>query len=428
MRSRLIEWLKRDYGGSIGRMRRKMHLTAIVATALVLTVVVAALDLVVWNNVLVQVDTVVDLIEAKGGVLSADAGITDDDLDANQGFNTRLNDVALEEIPYNARYFTVTFNDGSEIVDANMGSIASVDTDAAEAMANEVIASGQMEGFDGVYRYRVVPMGDGTMIIFYFAYDDLFYFDSFRYASIMMGLLGLVIFALLEIPLILWVTRPLEEAQERQRRFVTDASHELRTPISVITSAMDVIEIESGESEWTRSVHHQAKRLEDLTDKLVALAKVEEGERSLSLGDVDVSTVAMGFAEDFEAVAQSKGKSFSFAIQPNVVAYADTAMMEQALSILLDNAFRHSPDFARVELSVSSASGLASIAVTNDVAGMAEGPHPELFDRFYKSDGARSYAGGHGIGLSVVRGIARAHGGRVSATCVGGRLTVELVV
>ena len=228
MRSRLIEWLKRDYGGSIGRMRRKMHLTAIVATALVLTVVVAALDLVVWNNVLVQVDTVVDLIEAKGGVLSADAGITDDDLDANQGFNTRLNDVALEEIPYNARYFTVTFNDGSEIVDANMGSIASVDTDAAEAMANEVIASGQMEGFDGVYRYRVVPMGDGTMIIFYFAYDDLFYFDSFRYASIVMGLLGLVIFALLEIPLILWVTRPLEEAQERQRRFVTDASHELQ--------------------------------------------------------------------------------------------------------------------------------------------------------------------------------------------------------
>lgn len=115
------------------------------------------------------------------------------------------------------------------------------------------------------------------MVIFLYCYDDLNYFHAFLRASVIMGLLGLAAFAAIVVPFAISAARPVEEAQERQRRFVTDASHELRTPISIIGSATDVIEIESGESEWTQSIHNQTRRLEDLTNKLVALAKADEG-------------------------------------------------------------------------------------------------------------------------------------------------------
>ena len=333
----------------------------------------------------------------------------------------------LMEVPYDTRYFVVTLDSEDAPIALNMDSIASVHDEGAVEMAQEAVAAGQPRGFAGSYRYRVVSTVGQTTVFFLYAYNDLAYFHSFLMASIAMGLIGLAVFILIVIPFSSAAIRPVEEAQKQQRRFVTDASHELRTPLSIIQSAVDVIEIENGESEWTESIHNQTKRLEGLTDKLVALAKADEGTDSLKLQDVDFSSLAMEVAEDFEAVSAAQGKPFTTDIQEGIVVRADAGMAGQIVSILLDNAFKHSPDGASVTFSVKGTRpGHAQILVANEAEGLAPGAHPELFDRFFKADPSRTYEGGHGIGLAVVKAAAKAHGGTAEAVSDGQALTISV--
>lgn len=399
-------------------MRRKVTVMALLACTLVLAAVICGINLLSWNETCRRLDTLLDYLEETEGELS----------NLSSDFGSSGSEYLLE-VPYDTRYFWVTLDNGGDVIASNMDSIASIPDKNAADMAREVVASGKTRGFEGTYRYRIVDMMGGTTVFFLYAYNDLAYFHSFMGASIMMGLLGLVAFIAIVLPFSHTAIRPVEEAQQEQRRFVTDASHELRTPLSIIQSAVDVIEIEGGESEWTQSIHNQTKRLEDLTNKLVALAKADEGKSSLKLTDMDLSRAAMEIAEDFEAVSQAREKPFTTDIQEHVIVRADAGMIGQVISILLDNAFKHSPEKAKVSFKVESTSPHhAAIIVANEAAGIAPGAHPEFFERFYKADAARTYSGGHGIGLAVVRATARTHGGDVSASSDGKVLTIRFTL
>ncbi|MGN0071257.1 MAG: sensor histidine kinase [Atopobiaceae bacterium] len=409
------------FGGAdatVRGMRRKVTVMALLACTLVLALVLVGINLLNWTATVRRLDTELDYLEDTDGELSA---LLSDSDGSSPDY--------LMEVPYDTRYFVVTLDMNGEPLALNMDSIASVHDEGAVEMAQDAVASGNARGFAGSYRYRVVAAVGQTTVFFLYAYNDLAYFHSFLMASIAMGLLGLAAFILIVFPFSSAAIRPVEEAQKQQRRFVTDASHELRTPLSIIQSAVDVIEIENGESEWTESIHNQTKRLEGLTNKLVALAKADEGAGSLKISDVDLSQLAMEVAEDFEAVSAAQEKPFTTDIQEGIVVRADAGMAGQIISILLDNAFKHSPDGAAVALSVKQKRpGHAEILVENTAEGIAPGPHPELFDRFFKADPSRTYEGGHGIGLAVVKAAAKAHGGSAEAVSDGGTLaiTVEL--
>ena len=407
------------FGGAdptVRGMRRKVTAAALLACTLVLASVLVGINLLNWNATVRRLDTELDYLEDTDGELSA--LLSDSDGSAPD---------YLMEVPYDTRYFVVTLDSEDAPIALNMDSIASVHDEGAVEMAQEAVAAGQPRGFAGSYRYRVVSTVGQTTVFFLYAYNDLAYFHSFLMASIAMGLIGLAVFILIVIPFSSAAIRPVEEAQKQQRRFVTDASHELRTPLSIIQSAVDVIEIENGESEWTESIHNQTKRLEGLTDKLVALAKADEGTDSLKLQDVDFSSLAMEVAEDFEAVSAAQGKPFTTDIQEGIVVRADAGMAGQIVSILLDNAFKHSPEGASVTFSVKGTRpGHAQILVANEAEGLAPGAHPELFDRFFKADPSRTYEGGHGIGLAVVKAAAKAHGGTAEAVSDGQALTISV--
>lgn len=419
--ARLRRLLFGEAEDTVRGMRRKVTVTALLACTLVLAVVISGINILNWNVTCSRLDTLLDYLVETDGQLS--------DLASDfESFDTPGEQYLLE-VPYDTRYFTVTFDGDGDVVASNFESIASIPDENAVDMAREVYLRGSERGFEGTYRYRMVEAMDQTTVFFLYSYDELSYFHSFLSGSVLMGLLGLAAFIAIVFPFSHTATRPVEEAQQNQRRFVTDASHELRTPLSIIQSAVDVIEIEDGESEWTESIHNQTKRLEDLTNKLVALAKVDEGAAALKIQDMDLSEAAMQIAEDFEAVSQAQDKPFSTDIQSGVAVKADAGMISQAISILLDNAFKHSPQGAKVSLTLRRTSARhAQILVENDAEGIAAGEHPELFDRFFKADPARTYSGGHGIGLAVVKATARAHGGSVCASSDGSHLAIRLEI
>lgn len=419
---RLAALLRGRPASDVRRMRRDITLVAMLATTVVLALVLLGVNLIIWHNVCRNVDLVLNLIELAGGDLR---GYTIMGSGGDEVPDITVE--ALQEMPYDARYFTVTFSPEGEQLDSDLSSIASVDDASAHAMASAALKSDVPSGIMGSYRFRRVPMADGTMIIFLYIQDDLKYFYDFLQASVIMGLLGLAAFAAVVVPFARSATKPFEEARASQRRFVTDASHELRTPISIIRSATDVIEIESGESDWTRSIQHQVQRLEELTNKLLTLAKADEGAGALSLEDVDVSALSLSLAEEFESVSLASGRPLVCDIAPDVRCRADAGVLAQVVSILLDNAFKHSPEGSEVRFSVCAAGqGRARVLLSNEAPGMAPGSHPELFRRFFRMDESRAYQGGHGIGLAVVKAAVDALGGKVWACCDDGRITFGL--
>ena len=436
-----------DAAGAMGRrLRRKFILVAMGAVTAVLTLIIAGINIVNYSHVCKTADARLDYILAGKGSIDwadepksdpgdgRDAGVNGgsaagDGVDSDDGAGINLKHVPIRhfegmtaESPFDTRYFTVTIS-GERVVDVNTARIAAVGTKRASRIAAGLYSKGWTSGFSGNYRYTATVQGDETTYVFVDCSRELASFRSFLSASVAISCIGwLAVLAIVTVASGA-VIRPMVESYSKQKRFITDASHEIKTPLAVIDAANEVQEIESGESEWTQSIHEQVARLTALTERLVFLARMDEGSAGFTMATIDLSEAVDKAAAPFESVAVSRGKRLSMSIASGVQTHADAAAVAQAVELLLDNATRYAGEGSVIELSLRAVSrgagkGAAELVVTNAVDELPEGNLDRLFDRFYRADVSRSSkTGGSGVGLSVVRAIAEAHGG--SATVSG---------
>lgn len=416
------------------RLRRKFILVAMGAVTVVLTLIIAGINVVNYSHVCKMADARLDYILAgKGGIDWGEEPRTDpgNGGDANTGMvadgdraGARVGhfEGMTAESPFDTRYFTVTLVDG-RVVDVNTARIAAVGAKRAARIATELDSKGLTSGFSGNYRYTIAAQGEKTTYVFVDCSRELSSFHSFLSASVAISCIGwLAVLAIVTVASGA-VIRPMVESYSKQKRFITDASHEIKTPLAVIDAANEVQEIESGESEWTQSIHEQVARLTALTERLVFLARMDEGSAGFTMATIDLSEAVDKAAAPFESVAVSRGKRLSTSIASSVRAHADAAAVAQVVELLLDNATRYASEDSVIELSLRAVSrgagkGSAELVVSNAVDSLPEGDLDRLFDRFYRADVSRSSkTGGSGVGLSVVRAIAEAHGG--SATVSG---------
>lgn len=441
----------------IKRLRRKFVLIAVASVAAVLAVIIGGINVANYLAVCDGADDRLEALADAGGTLAPmrgevpagepgalapgpgwadledsdddDEGDVDDidwdDLDLDDAMPGRMPGARPEDSPefaFETRYFTATFDDAGAVAGVDVSAIAAVDSQTAAALAQRV-ADGPEHGWYGDYRYLVTDVSGSKMALFLDASRDVESARTFALASVVASLLGLAGVTALLVPLSAYAVRPVAESQERQRRFVTDASHELKTPLAIISSSVDVMEIESGESEWTRSVRNQVGRLTDLTGKLVSLAKADEGATAMNVSDFDLTATADSVLEDFRPEALAMSKAIRADVAPGLTCHGDQALVRQAMSLMVDNALKHSAEGSDVLVEVTGADGArqgrgrARFSTTNAIepGTLAPGAHPELFDRFTRADEARSSSGGHGIGLAVVRAIAEAHDGDATA-------------
>ena len=428
-----------DAASAMGRrLRRKFILVAMGAVSAVLALIIAGINIVNYSHVCKTADARLDYILAgKDGIDWTDEPKTDpgDGKDVagsggaaagengDDGAGINLEHVPIRhfegmtaESPFDTRYFTVTIS-GGQVADVNIARIAAVGTKRASRIASELYSKGWTSGFSGNYRYTATVQGDETTYVFVDCSRELASFHSFLGASVAISCIGwLAVLAIVAVASGV-VIRPMVESYSKQKRFITDASHEIKTPLAVIDAANEVQEIESGESEWTQSIHEQVARLTALTERLVFLARMDEGSAGFTMAAIDLSEAVDKAAAPFESVAVSRGKRLSMSIASGVRVHADAAAVAQVVELLLDNATRYASEGSVIELSLRSVSrgagkGAAELVVTNAVDELPEGDLDRLFDRFYRADVSRSSkTGGSGVGLSVVRAIAEAHGG-----------------
>lgn len=241
---------------------------------------------------------------------------------------------------------------------------------------------------------------------------------------------GLAILAMFFIASILagFIISPLEENDRQQKRFISDASHELKTPIAVIATNAEMLSRELGHNEWLTNIQYESERMDRLVKQLLDLSHAENA--NVLMEELDFSRFVTGEVLAFESLAFDKGKTFLVDIEEDIHLMGNFSQLTQLVSILLDNAIRHSTG-REIGIDLERRPHTALLTVTNDSDEIPKEKIQHLFERFYRIDEARNSESHHyGIGLSIAKAIAEKQGGNIDVFWQDGKIsfTVKLLL
>ncbi len=393
----------------IQKLQRKFIVLSMSAFLLVLAVIIAGINIVNYHEVVQEADMLLSIITDNKGEFPMEP----------DKLGERLPPGMSPEIPYESRFFSVIIEKETEaVLFVETSRIISVDTQTAIHYANTALTTKAASGFIQNFRYQICEEDTYTRITFLDCGRKLDAFHYFLFASITISLCGyFVVFAFIAF-FSNRIIRPISESYEKQKRFITDASHEIKTPLTIIHADTDILEMEFGENEWISDIKKQIHQLTELTNDLVFLSRMEESENTLPMLDFPFSEVITETAFSFQTLANKQGKELQCYIPPMLTLCGNEKAIRQLISILLDNAIKYSPVSGYISLSVEEQNNFITISVTNRTN---QNFHKEqlklLFDRFYRMDSSRnSKTGGHGIGLSIAQAIVTQHNGKILAS------------
>ena len=330
---------------------------------------------------------------------------------------------------YMTRFFVVRFDSNEDVIFASTDYIASENETSAIELARRALDGGSEHGYMDEYRYVVEQNGDTTVVIFLNAGREIQYMKSLGSLSVGVDFVSLILVFILVVLTSKRAIRPIENNIKQQKRFITDASHELKTPLTSISTSIDVLEMEHGEDEWTGNIRSQIGRMTKLVSELVTLSRLDEDMPLPDKESFSLSNAAWEIAEVYEPQAKAQDKDLQTDIEDDIDMTGEKSSIQQLFSVLLDNAIKYSNDKGRIAFSVRKVKGKITIRVSNPCNYDVPPDTDRLFDRFYRPDESRdSKTGGSGVGLAIAKAVAEAHGGEISAECPDGKnMTIEVV-
>lgn len=333
------------------------------------------------------------------------------------------------ETPYESRYFSVLMSDTETVISVDTGKIAAVDTSTAIAYARTALKNDREHGFIQDYRYIVKYDGSSFRIIFLDCKKSLSDFRSSVAVICFVSLFGILAVLGLSILLSKRIVRPVADSYEKQKRFITDAGHEIKTPLTIIDADAEILEMDLGENEWLQDIQQQTKRLTELTKDLIYLSRLEEEQNKLQHIDFPFSDLVAETAQSFQALAKIQNKNFVCEIQPMLSLCGDEKALRQLVSILLDNALKYSAASGTITLTLEKQGRNIRLLIENAAEYVNEEDLNLMFDRFYRTDKSRnSQKGGYGIGLSIAKAIVSAHKGKINASSRDGKSLLMTVI
>lgn len=380
---------------------------AMTALFLLLSVIVTGMNIVNYNTILADADAKLELLSDNKGVFPEFGSDKKRPMPHNMTIET----------PYESRYFSVLLSSTGEVIHTDTSRIKAIDASAAVQYANQAIRTDHTRDSIDHYRFLVSSEGNAVRISFLDCSREFASFRSFLLISICMALGGYAAFFFVILFFSNRFLRPITESYEKQKQFITDAGHEIKTPLAIIKADVDLLEMEYGENEWLDAIQSQVRRLADLTNDLVYLSRMEEAEDHMQMIDFPFSDVVSETSHSFDAVAQAKGKNFQCSVQPMLTLNGSEKSIRQLVSILLDNAMKYSPEGGFVSLYAVKQGRYLSLSVQNTtIVPIEKKDLNHIFERFYRMDTSRnSQTGGYGIGLSVAKAIVSAHNGKITA-------------
>ena len=391
----------------IRKLRFRLVLVAMLSLVLVLGVIMGGLNLLNYRRIVQEADGVLALLRDNGGKFPS--------LDESFEWPEQGPDYRSRELPFEARFFSVLLDANGDPVSEELARIAAVDEDDAVCYAREAFQRGVTSGFCGIYRYILYEEGGGARVIFLDCWRTLSIQKNVLIRSVTISLIGLLAVFLLMLLLSGRIVRPISQTYEKQRRFITDAGHEIKTPITIIDADAEILGMELEENEWLTDIRQQTRRLADLTNDLIMLSRMEEPQK-LTMIEFPLSDVVGEAAASFQGPALTRGLRFETQIQPMLSLRGDEKSLRQLVSILLDNALKYASEGGWIRLTLAKQGRNIALTAENSVDAISRETLENMFDRFYRADPSRNASvRGYGIGLSIARAVVLAHRGRISA-------------
>ena len=387
------------------KLRIKFILITMVSVIIILAAIMLAVNTANYAKVTEAADELLNILAAGGGKFpDKQPPLWNDD---NYGSGHMSS-----ETPFDTRYFSVTYKDGN-VVSVNVGHIAAIDETAAVKLADAAVSEGKQRGYEDIYRYLIVSQGDIKLAIFVDFSRQLTPAANFLSISLIVAAAGIVVVFLFVLAVSGRLVKPIAESYARQKRFVTDAGHELKTPLTVISANNDLTEMETGPTESTEAIRKQVARLTAMVNNLTLLAKMDENEICKN-EKFDLSEIVLDALESFIGIYDRDKKKLVLNVENGITFSGDSVMITKLVTILMENACKYSLTFTEFGL-VKSGKNI-QIRVKNDARGVDKGDQSKCFERFYRSDEARAGGiEGSGIGLSVAKEIVSRHKGKISA-------------
>ena len=379
-------------------LRKKFVATAVGSVAVVIAILAIALNFINFNKLEERIDTTL-LDASKSQALIKIFAEDGEDLviTKNSSSATEYNGFSIAKVDNKGRIIKA-YRDDSLIADQ----------DALQIKVIEALGKGKSSGFIGSYRFLKVETDVGNLILFLNCQRELDSYESFVKNSVLISI-GVIISVLVLIILVSKrVIAPIQETYLKQKQFITGASHELKTPLAIISSNADVLEMMNGDSKWTTNIHNQVDRLTSLVNSLVVFSRMEEKD-TVERTNFDLTETLKSRIEDFDELANFQKKYIVTDIDENLNYYGEKDSIIQLMDILLENAIKYAPEDSDISVKLNKNRKHATLKVSNK-ANVKKGDLSKVFDRFYRLDESRnSSIKGYGIGLSMAQLIAEKH-------------------
>ena len=292
------------------------------------------------------------------------------------------------------------------------------DTETLQTILETCLRQSENEGVLEGYQLRYLRQDNSL-------YMKLAFVDTSMETSMLRSMMGpyvaiaaaaLILLLAVSILLSYWVTRPMERAWKQQRQFLSDASHELKTPLTVILSNAELLEdvpLEARPARWRDNIRSESARMKTLVEEMLTLARADNMIRSAAFSEVSLSDIAADCALAFEPVAFEAGKPLEYALAEDVVLSGDPEKLRRLVAILLDNAIKYGAEGGVIRMTLEKTEKQARLTVSNPGEPIPPEQLERLFERFYRADPSRGEQRGFGLGLSIARSIAEEHRGSI---------------
>lgn len=421
----------------IKKFRRRFILLAMAALLLVLSLIIGGINIYNFHEVAEDADELLEIISINRGkfpeeldVPSAHNGRNENDFHGRKPDNDlgRLS----PETPYETRYFYIGISVETGEADLiETSKIVAVDAETAEQMAREALEKEKTHGYVGEYRFYIARGRVHTYVVFVDCGRTLESAKRFLATSLTISAAGYLLVFVIVAFLSRYAIRPVMAGYEKQRQFISNAGHEIKTPLTIIRADADVLEMDIGENEWISDIRQQVQRLSDLTEELSKLSRMDESELPIVMTELDFSSIAARQVQAFEAPAKTGKLKLRSSIQPDLSVRGNEKALNQLCSVLLDNAVKYSVPGSEIEVCLEKNGSRLLLCVSNP----SRHPLPlkdldQLFERFYRTDPSRSSeTGGFGIGLAIAKAVAQGHGGKIWAECPDGiHLSISVIL
>lgn len=317
-------------------------------------------------------------------------------------------------------FYSVAFGENDTVLAVDNGEKEVYSEEELTGIAREILAGNSASGRSGALTFIVDHRPDYTLVAFMDNTVSESGLSTLLHNVLIIGSGAILVMFFLSLYLSKRIIRPLEENDQKQKQFISDASHELKTPVAVISTNAEMLSREIGDNEWLANIQYENERMGGLVRQLLDLSRAENAE--VQMEQVDFSRIAAGEELAFEMLAFDHGKTVQADLEQGIQLTGNPTQLTQIVSILLDNAIRHATG-NEISMTLKRQGHTAVLSVINDGGPIPPEKLEHLFDRFYRVDEARTDDGHHyGLGLSIAKAITEKHGGSIDVSCRDGKV------